>query len=119
MSKHVTIEFIRKEISRMDPNLDPDEDGFVAAVVMLSALQVGTGILELTKYTGYEAKRIGWIIENLVRNRIFGGGKVAASDWFGEEGGCAFWLCVACAAGMLQRSVRKRAATSYKIGAKP
>jgi hypothetical protein len=101
----MTIQKIRKEVKRMDSKLEVDQDEYVAAVVCLSALHVGTSsIRKLAEFTGYAVPRISPMVHSLRSNGVFRrDGKVACA-WFEKDGQIAFWMDVCIALGWMQRA---------------
>lgn len=100
----VTLPVITKEVHRLDPQLKESEDSFKTAVLMLSALSVGTEVDALVKFTrlpeSFVAERVG----RLKAGGVFKGDEIHV-DWFDEEnGGIAFWMDVAVAQGLVERT---------------
>jgi hypothetical protein len=104
-TKEVTIERVRREVQRMDSQLTPEDDAFKAAVVCLSAAATGqTTVTELARFTGYQNGEIAEWVRNLKANGVFLKRGVIAADWFGKDGGIAFWMDVNVALGLMQRA---------------
>lgn len=104
MENEITLPFIKKEVHRLDPALNESEDYFKTAVVMLSALKVGTDVDELVKFTRLPEPFIAERVGRLNASGIFDGDEIRA-NWFDEEnGGIAFWMDVAVAEGLIERT---------------
>lgn len=107
----MTVERVAKEILRMDANLSRDSDEFRAALILMSALQVGTTISALVTFTGLPRKSVSWIVANIRRNGIFTRrGQIRGAEWFEKDGGTAFWMDCCCALGWLKKVREKDAA---------
>jgi hypothetical protein len=103
MSRHLSIARVRREIHRMDPKLGPGSEEYLAAVTLLSSLQVGPNIKRLAKYMGQPRAKIAEFSRRLRANRVWRQGKVHC-DWFGKHGGLEFWLDVGVAVGYMMRA---------------
>jgi hypothetical protein len=107
----MTVERIRSEIRNMDPNVEEDSDNFRAALILLSALEVGTTIHALVRFTGLPRVSVTWIVNNIRRNGIFTRkGQIGGAAWFEKDGGISFWLDVCSALGLMEKTRRKKAA---------
>lgn len=105
----VTLEEIRAEVKRLDPNLEEEDPAFVAAVCMLSALEVGAYAVRVEKFTGYTYRRVTTIARRLTESGVWRGGKTHHSGWDDKDtGGIAFWSDVCVATGKLKRGIRAR-----------
>ncbi len=99
----VTIDTIRKEVARLDPKLDVESDGYKAAVVLLSSLQVGPNIKRTAKFAQYPRAKVARFSRNLRKSGVWRGGKLYV-EWFEEKnGGIAFWMDVCVAEGLMAR----------------
>lgn len=110
----MNLEEIKQEVSRMDPNLNGE--GFQAAVVLLSGLQVGADAKKVAKFTGYAPDLVEAFSLRLHRSGVWTNGKTAC-EWFDKDnGGIAFWMDVCVAQGLMQRATAKKKIRSQKIG---
>lgn len=98
----ITATKIKKEIMKWDPGLSPDEEGFRAAVVLVSSAHVGPNIRRLVKFTGYSYGQIAKFGHNLRKSKIWRGGRVEAG-WSGEDGGIALACDINVALGFIER----------------
>lgn len=99
----VTLEQIRQEVKRLDPNLPEDIETFQHAVLLLSALVVGADVMKLATFTGYKLEWIQQVDTRLRRAGIWKG-KQTAANWAGEDGGLEFWMDVCVAEGTIERT---------------
>jgi hypothetical protein len=95
------LEEIRREIRKMDPNVNGQQ--MKAALVLLSALQVGTDVDVIAAFTKIRKHTVEKIVERCRQNGIFQGDQIAAA-WFDDDGGIAFWCDVNCAVGLMKRT---------------
>lgn len=102
-NKKPTLTFIKQEVRRMDKDLTETESAFRTAVIMLAALSVGQNINKLAAFTKLPKEFVRERAAALRANGIWQNGKTNA-EWFEENGGIAFWMDVACAEGLLQRT---------------
>jgi len=103
----VTIEYLKDEIKRLDPNLKEDDEGYLHALLLLSSLQVGTSIKKLAEFTHLDIGFVKKAVRLLRKSGVFVGRKISASEWFEEKtGGIAFWLDVGVAGGLIVRSAK-------------
>jgi hypothetical protein len=100
--KEWTIERVRREVKRMNPALDEENDGFAAAVVLISSVILGPNVRRIARFTGYSRCRVAEWGRRLRENGIWQGDRVGAAGWFEEDGGLEFWLHVAVAQGLLR-----------------
>lgn len=102
MMKEVTVEQIEREVRRLDPH--STGSGFQTAVLMLAALQIGTGDVEaLQRFTGFDQEFIETRATNLRRNGIWTADGKTDCAWFEKDGGIAFWCDVNVAEGLMER----------------
>jgi len=99
------VEEINKE---MQADFVKEPKLLAAAIVMLAAIEVGTKVVDIHRYLGYNIPKyiIQMFRDNLVENRIWRGGKTYCS-WFNddEEGGSmSFMLDCMVACGTLDKS---------------
>lgn len=100
----MTLDEIKEALVQMNGSFDLDNEGDQASMVMLSALEVGTKIRPLTKFTGLPQKCVSRFVMRLRSNGIFKGDKIFA-DWLDpKNGGIAFTTDVLVATGMLKRA---------------
>lgn len=107
---------LRKEVQKIAPNLEPDDDAFRAAVVMFAALEHGADEDKLIAFTGEPEDFVNELGRRLRQGKIWDGKKTRA-DWFKENGTISFWLDVCTGLGFLNRT-RQRKVVSHKIGAR-
>ena len=99
----MTLNEIKAEVKKMDPQLDRRTKAFKAAVCLLSALQVGADSEAVSKFTGYPRKLVDAFTERLISGGVWREGKTCC-EWFEEDnGGIAFWLDVCVAQGLMDR----------------
>ena len=101
----ITIKTIYNELARIDPQLKIGDESFKAAVVLLSALAVGTDVNALHDFTGINKATIKKFSANLTKNGVWKHGKTLA-DWFdgkNGEGTIAFFMDVNVALGFMAR----------------
>ena len=100
----MTLDEIKTEIKKLDPNLSEDDDTFKTAVMMLSALFTGQDRQRLSDFTGLSPEFIEPREARLKENGIWVDGKIHA-DWFeGDNGVWSFWLDVNVAEGKMRRA---------------
>lgn len=102
----ITLNFIKREVERIDLGVKPEDDEYKIAVVLLSSLRVGPNIKRLAKYTKYPRSIIAEFSKNLRKSGIWRGGKICHSGWFDEDGsgGIAFILDCSAGLGLIERS---------------
>lgn len=105
MSKPMTLDQVKLAMLDMTGSLDMDNEGDQAAILLLSATQVGTSVAALTEFTKLPRAKVQQFVGRLRKNGVFKGGKISA-DWFGENGGIAFHCDVLVATGMLERATQ-------------
>jgi hypothetical protein len=105
---------IRKDVKALDPTLTENDDVFKTAVLIFSALFVGTTVQRLAKFTGYPPAFINKRRINLLKQRIWRtrgrsihrvGDDIFEQDpetknWHANVVG--FWLTVLVAEGMVE-----------------
>lgn len=99
----MTLEEIKDELRKMDPDFDPDSDTGRAQIVLISALEVGPNQRKIAKFTGLSLPIVAKFAHNLKKNGVWKNGKVYA-DWFEENGGISFNLDTCVALGWLDRT---------------
>lgn len=101
--KKITLDYLKKEIYRLDPKTGEDEFGFKTALILLSSLVIGCNQKKISKFTKIPLFYIKPRAERLRSNGIWTGSKVCA-DWFTKgTGGVAFWCDVLTAEGLVKR----------------
>lgn len=101
--KEITLEDLKEEIRRIDPDLAEDDDGYNAVLVLLASLAVGPEIKRIAKFTGLRRDLVAWYSRNLRASGVWKRGKIYA-DWFDEEnGGVALLLDASVAQGYVKR----------------
>ena len=114
----MNVEEIRKEVKRMDQNLNEEDTSFKAAVVLFSALEVGPSAPKVAEFTGYPLTLCQEFSARLRESGVWKDGKTHC-EWFDEKyGEIAFWMDVCVAQGLVERSKPRRKPKSHKIGAK-
>lgn len=105
----MTLTGVKKEVSKLDKNMNPRSLEYKAAVIMLSALEVGADEKKVASFTKYPAATVKAVSKNLRKNKIWVKNKTHA-DWFDEKhGGIAFFADVAVAVGYLKRTSETKA----------
>ena len=92
------IELIRREALKMT-----GED-CLEAQVLLSSIVVGPNVKRIASFLSVPRDDVSYLSVILRRNGIWRGGKVAASEWFGKDGGIAFICDVAVAKQQLKKT---------------
>lgn len=95
---------VRKELARMDPNLDPKDETYRYALVMLTAAQVGPNADKIARRARIPRSEARKLTGDCRRTGIFKGKYIAHSGWFDKDGGMAFWLDVCVARGLMERT---------------
>lgn len=103
----MTLSKIRTEIRRMDPNCHGED--FKAAVCLIAATVVGATSDKVANFTGYPSKLVRGFSARLHESGVWRDGKTNA-DWFGKDGGIAFWCDVCVARGLMRRTKSTRSA---------
>jgi len=102
-------EEIREMVHELDPKLDEKDDSFLSAMVLLSALEVGTDTDKIADFLSVPREDIVDRVMRLYDNGVFSDDAehpdgVVRCEWMKEEtGGIAFWLDVAVAEGFVER----------------
>jgi len=100
----MNIEEIKKTVTEMDPALDPTDQCYAAAVVLLASVQVGTSVERVRQLTGYSRQVIRDFAKRLRENGVWKG-KEVCGDWRDEKTeGVAFWCDVCVAVGWINRA---------------
>ena len=100
----VTIQQLRKEVKRLDPNLSEEDEGFSAALVLLAAGNVGTSWRKIADFTCLDPHLVKLFVSRLQRNKVFTHGKINC-EWFDRENGdISFWMDVCVAQGLMNRA---------------
>jgi hypothetical protein len=105
MAKTLTVERVRREVKRMDPELGEGEEGFDAAVVLMSLLSIPRPWKPraVARWTGVPERRVATYLARLRKNGVIHRGKLAI-DWADPAtGAIAFWLDVTIALGYIER----------------
>lgn len=102
----LSLETIKRELKKMDKELDLDSEAGQAAIMLLSALQFGPKIKNIANFMGVKMKDIRKFYENARLNGIFTSNKVRA-NWFDKDGGVEFWMDVNCCLGLMKRIMKK------------
>jgi len=99
----MTLEEIRLEVKRLDPELTENGDAFNTAVILLSALVVGAEQRRIAKFTGIPISTIRPLATRLRKAKIWVGGTTCC-NWFVEPNGAmSFWMDVCVAEGLVER----------------
>lgn len=97
---------IKKEIIRMEPTIPTDSYEFVAAVVLLAVLEVGTEPRVLSHFTGFGISEIKCYLDRWKKNGVIQEGVVHHGGWDDPDNATAvvaFWLDVMVGTGMIVR----------------
>lgn len=94
---------IKKEITRLDPNLKEGEHGYITYLILLSSIVVGPNIKKIAKFAHIPRESVRERSVNLRQNGVWKQGKVYA-EWFEKDGGIAFVCDSMVADGLLKRS---------------
>lgn len=90
-------------VRELDPDLDEQDDGFKAAMVLVAGLMVGPITSKVSELTKLPLAFVEKCASNLEASGVWKDGKTHA-DWDDpEQGGWAFWMDVLVAEGMLER----------------
>lgn len=105
-----TIAFIRREIKRMDPNLNEEDSSFKAAVVLMASSVVGPNVDRVHRFSKSVTKVNRAFVRDLARklrkNAVWVNDKIHC-EWFEKEhGAIAFWLDVGVATGMIKKTTK-------------
>lgn len=99
----LTLRQIKNAIHKLDPAIEPDDNAYQAAVIMLAALQVGANIRQIARFTGYLIHEVAEIGRRLRANGVWCGSKTRC-EWFEKDGGLAFWMDANVALGYMERT---------------
>lgn len=101
----VGLEKIRSAVKASDSNVNESDDSFKTAVILMASAYLGPCIRLMMRLTGYPrifiVRRYNRFLENGiwdVKNRKVHG------DWFGKDGGTAFWMDVMVGEGLMERT---------------
>jgi hypothetical protein len=102
--KEPSLDMVKREVRRNDPNLKDNDSAFVSAVILLSSAIVGPNMRKLARFTGYKLADVAQRGYRLRKNGIWVGRGVDCGEWSApKSGGIAFWLHVAVAEGHVMR----------------
>lgn len=100
--KYITVGNCKKEIERMDPNINKDDEAYkVAVLLMYGSLSGKHHSKTLYAKTLYPMEFIKTVVKRLKDNGVWENGKTNAS-WDGESGGVEFWLHVTVGLGFIE-----------------
>ncbi len=102
--KTVTLRQIKNQIRRVDPTMDPTDDGYDVAIIMLAALVVGSNIRRVARFTGLTYRKVTTIGRRLRENGIWRGGRTVCEWGDKENGGWSFLLEVNVGLGYMERA---------------
>ena len=91
-------------VRESDPNINPDDEPYKAAVVLLASANVGPNDRKIAKLTKYPLALVQEFGDRLRQSRVWKDGKVWCEWDDPESGGVAFWLDVSIAVGWLKRA---------------
>lgn len=95
---------VKKEIMRMDGGLKVDSQDFIEACVLLDSVVIGPNADAIARHLQYKRANVREIGNRARKRGLWVGGKVdMGDDWFGGNGGIAFWLDVAVLKGFIKR----------------
>jgi hypothetical protein len=107
---HSTIDvaLVKKVVEDLDPSLQgwEDEDDYRVAVVLLTALTIGTRVGHLASFTGYPTDFIALIRTRMIRAELWTGNDTCCDHWFPSKrtvDGIAFWRDVSVGTGQKTR----------------
>ena len=104
--KQLTLERIQREVRRISGDKDDANLSNQAAVVLLSALQVGTSQRALTAFTKFPRRTVAGFVRRAREQGIFTrDGKVQA-QWFDENGSIALLADSMVLCGLFNRAKR-------------
>jgi hypothetical protein len=114
--KKVSVDEIKEEVQRLDPNKNEDEHGFQVAVVLMSAAFVtGPDTETLAAFTGYRASFIAEISRRMHQAGKWRDGFVRTDHWFnGEKWTVGFWIDTLVAEGFLLARQRNDGKWEYR-----
>jgi len=93
---------IYKTVKKLDENLNPKEEGFKVACLLLKGMET-QNVITLSKFFNYQLSWVKKIAERLKENGVWKQGRTYG-DWFDEEtGGISFWADVSVGLGFLKR----------------
>ena len=100
----VTLAQIKREVRKMDRNVERDSEPFRAAVCLLAAIQVGASTKAIARFTRYPEPMVEKFSRNLRQSGVWKDDKTIC-EWFEPNGGgIAFWMDVAVAQGFMERT---------------
>ncbi len=99
MNKQEMIEIIKE----LDPKVKEKDSEFLSALILLSALEVGTEAHVIAEFLDVPYNKVTERTTKLHDNGVFVDGAIHC-EWMDEKtGGIAFWLDVAIAEGYVER----------------
>src|ERR1700730_5635785 len=80
--KNASLDVIKREVEKLDPNLDQSDFGFRAAVVLMSAAFVtGPDTESLAAFTGYPLSLVVEISGRMIQAGLWRDGVVNSDHW--------------------------------------
>lgn len=98
-----TVEYVKKEIAKIDSHLEQHEPAYTTALILLSALIVGADVKRIAKFTHLPRREVQKRAWNLRRSGIWQGSKALGSWNHYRNGATAFWCDIAVAQGFMTR----------------
>jgi len=106
--KKLDLDYIHREVKRLDPKLGEHTDTFATAVCLLAAaLVVGPNVRRVARFTGYHVPFVKSRFERLRKQGVIRRGKFNVEWDHKTEGGVAFWMDVCVAEGIMDRVQQK------------
>jgi hypothetical protein len=101
--KNDSLDVITREVQQLDPNLDKNDFGFRAAVVLMSAAFVtGPETESLATFTGYQPSLVNEISARMHQAGLWRDGAVNSDHWFrGEKWTAGIWTDCLIAEGLM------------------
>jgi hypothetical protein len=114
--KNASLEVIKREVQQLDPNLDQNDFGFHAAVVLMSAAFVtGPDTESLTAFTGYPPSLVTEISARMLQVGLWRDGVVKSDHWFrGEKWTAGIWTDCLVAEGLMLARQRNDGQWEYR-----
>ena len=99
-----TLRRIKNEIRRLDPKLDETNEAYDVAVILLSAIVVGSNIRRIARFSGLTYRAVTEIGRRLRTNGIWRGAKTRCNWADKENGHIEFWCDVCVGQGYMSKT---------------
>ena len=99
--KQLTLRQIKNGLRRFDPTMDGEE--YNVALILLSALNVGSNIRRIARFTGLTYRHVTEVGRRLRSNGVWVGRKTAC-NWDDKDGGLEFILDITVGLGFVERT---------------